>query len=77
MSGDWNGREETPRTPVRRVVLALTDGCPGDRVKISDGTWNQTISHGEAVVGDEDRASRLLAQRVKGKPFLRVQERLD
>ena len=77
MSPDWTRREETPRTPVRRVVLVLTQDCPGDRARISDGTWNQTISHGEAVVVDEDRAGRLLAQRIKGKPFLRVQDRLD
>lgn len=77
MSGDWTGREDTPRTPVRRVALTLTDDCPGDRVRVSDGTWNQTLSHGEATVVDEERANRLLAQRVKGKPFLRVQERLD
>lgn len=77
MSPDWNGREETPRTPVRRVVLVLTEAVGGDRVKISDGTWNLTLAHGEAAVVDEERAGRLLAQRIKGKPFLRVQERLD
>ena len=77
MTADWTGREEIPRTPVRRVVLVLTGDCGSDRVKISDGTWNQTLSHGEAAVVDEERAVRLLAQRIKGKPFLRVQERLD
>ena len=77
MSADFTGREDTPRTPIRRVALVLSPDCPGDRVRISDGTWNQTLAHGEVALVDEERAARLLAQRIRGKPFLLVQERLD
>ena len=60
-----------------RCVMALTETVNADRIKISDETWNLKISKGETFVVDENRANRLLAQRVKGKPVVRVIETIQ
>ena len=60
-----------------KYVMALTDAVNADKIKISDETWNLKISKGETFVVDENRANRLLAQRVKGKPVVRVIETIQ
>ena len=60
-----------------KYVMALTNAVNADKIKISDETWNLKISKGETFVVDENRANRLLAQRVKGKPVVRVIETIQ
>ena len=54
------------------LPIQLTKHIAGDRIKLTDGTWNIKLRHGEIVRVDDERALRLLKIKVRGKPVVEI-----